>query len=228
MSGWIKIHRSISDHWVWECEYSQGQAWIDLLCHACHKDNTLTIKGQLIRLKRGDQARSEVTLSKTWKWSRNKVRRFLKNLENDSMIERKTTHLTSIISICNYDNFQSRDTSVGTANDTSVGTAKGQVSEHKQECKELKEWKESKFEEFWNAYSKKEGKAKCSVKFGKLSKEEIEKIILVVGDYVARTPDIQFRKNPLTWLNGSHWEDEVTSSDVGGDNAQPDWMRGML
>lgn len=121
MTGWIKLHRSVSDNWVWNCEFSYGQAWIDLLCHACHKPNKLTIKGQLILLGIGDQARSEVTLSKVWKWSRNKVRRFLSNLEKDGMIERKTTHLTSIISICNYSNFQHCD--------TADGTAKGQLKD---------------------------------------------------------------------------------------------------
>lgn len=130
MAGWIKLHRSISDHWVWDCEFSYGQAWIDLLCHACHKKNKLTIKGQLITLDIGQQARSEVTLAKTWKWSRNKVRRFLKNLEKDGMIEQKTTHLTSIISVCNYESFQHSE--------TSNGTPKGQVTEHKQEGKKEK------------------------------------------------------------------------------------------
>lgn len=123
MTGWIKLHRSVSDHWVWNCEFSYGQAWIDLLCHASHKPNKFAIKGQLISLGIGEQARSEVTLSKAWKWSRNKVRRFLSNLEKDGMIERKTTHLTSIISICNYSNFQHCD--------TSGGTAKGQLKDSK-------------------------------------------------------------------------------------------------
>lgn len=144
LNGWIKLHRSIEDHWVWDCEFSYGQAWIDLLINACHKPNKLNIKGRLIQLNRGEQARSEVTLSKRWKWSRNKVRRFLKNLENDGMIVQKTTHLTSIISICNYDVFQSNDTTDGTANETRNETAKGHLTEHKQEVKECKEGKEEK------------------------------------------------------------------------------------
>lgn len=121
-SGWISVDRAIADHWVWDCEFSTGQAWVDLLLHACHSGNKLMIKGQLITLQRGEQARSEVTLSAAWKWSRNKVRRFLKNLENDGMIEHKTTHLTSIISICNYNYFQ--------VNDTSDGTSKRHLAEH--------------------------------------------------------------------------------------------------
>lgn len=118
--GWISLNREISNHWVWDCEFSTGQAWVDLLLHACHSKGKLVIKGQLIELTRGQQARSELTLSKEWKWSRNKVRRFLKNLENDGMIEQKTGHLTSIITICNYDIFQS--------NATPDDTTKGQLA----------------------------------------------------------------------------------------------------
>ena len=36
---------------------------------------------------------------------------------------------------------------------------------------------------------------------------EIETILKVVDTYVNSTPDVQFRKNPLTWLNGQCWKD---------------------
>ena len=99
--GWISLNRELINHWVWDCEFSAGQAWVDLLLGANHKPAKLMIKGQLVEISRGQQARSELTLSKSWKWSRNKVRRFLKNLEKDGMIEVKSGHLTTVISICN-------------------------------------------------------------------------------------------------------------------------------
>ena len=131
--GWIKLHRGIADHWLWDCEFSYAQAWIDLLLKACYKPNKLMIKGQLVELKRGQQARSEVTLSREWKWSRGKVRRFINQCEKDGMIECKATHLTSIITICNYDSFQGSDTADGTPNATPGGTTNGQQTVHKQE-----------------------------------------------------------------------------------------------
>ena len=89
-----------------------------------------------------------MTLSRDWKWSRGRVRRFLNQCENDGMIECKSTHLTSIITICNYDSFQGCDTADGTANDTASGTsvctANGHLTVHKQECKELKNVEEGK------------------------------------------------------------------------------------
>lgn len=139
--GWVKIHREMSSHWVWDCEFSTGQAWVDLLMSACHKPNKFQIKGQIVELKTGQLARSEVTLAKDWKWSRNRVRRFLNNLEKDGMIEQQKGHLTSIITICNYSSFQANDTAGDTANGTGNDTSEGHLTEHKQECLRIKELK---------------------------------------------------------------------------------------
>lgn len=122
MAGWVSLHRSITKHWLWECEeFSKSQAWIDLILHACHKPNSLMIKGKLYKLERGQQSRSMLTLSKQWKWSRGKVKRFLDALATDSMIEQQTDINTTIITICNYNSFQDGDTTNGTADDTTNG-----------------------------------------------------------------------------------------------------------
>ena len=107
--GWVSIHRSIQDHWLWNHEpFSRGQAWVDLVIGANHTDGKLMIKGQLILLSRGQQARSMITLTDKWRWSRGKVKRFLNMLENEQMIVQQTNHLTSIITICNYNEFQDK------------------------------------------------------------------------------------------------------------------------
>lgn len=68
------------------------------------------------------------------------------------------------------------------------------------------------FERFWNMYDKKEGRSKCESKFKKLKPEQIEKIFEILPTYIARTPDSKYRKNPLTYLNGEHWNDETQPS----------------
>jgi uncharacterized phage protein (TIGR02220 family) len=142
MSGWIKLSRSMSDNWLWqEKPFSKGQAWVDLLMFANHRPTKILIKGQMISMSRGDQARSEVTLAESWGWSRGKVRRFLKTLEGDSMIVQQTGNATSIITICNYKAFQdggtTGDTADGTAGRTAPGTAPEHQAVHREECKEL-------------------------------------------------------------------------------------------
>ena len=71
---------------------------------------------------------------------------------------------------------------------------------------------EQNFENFWNRYGKKVGTFKCKELFLKLSLSEQEKILSVVDLYVLKTPDIKYRKNPLTWLNGKCWEDDYSDT----------------
>ena len=105
--GWISVHRSLLDHHFWGCEkFTKGQAWVDLILNANHKEKKALIKGQLIKVERGQQIRSQVTLAKTWKWDRKTVHRFLNLLESDLMIVQDSTHLTTVITICNYSKFQ--------------------------------------------------------------------------------------------------------------------------
>lgn len=65
------------------------------------------------------------------------------------------------------------------------------------------------FDEFWNMFDKKVDRRKCEDKYKKLSVAQIEKIKIALPIYIKSKPDIQYRKNPLTWLNGECWNDEV-------------------
>jgi hypothetical protein len=68
---------------------------------------------------------------------------------------------------------------------------------------------QDKFVLFWDLYDKKVDKVKTEKAFLKLSESEIELILQVVKKYVDSTPDVKFRKNPLTWLNGKCWNDVI-------------------
>jgi len=141
MTGWVKLNRSITEHWLWNDgePFSKGQAWVDLFTQANFKPTTISIKGKLINIGAGETARSEVTLAKDWKWSRGKVRRFLEKLKNERMIEQRAVQVTSVITICNYKAFQVSDTAGGTVDGTAHGTVGGtdavQYTVHKQEGK---------------------------------------------------------------------------------------------
>lgn len=144
--GWITIEREITDHWIWKKEpFTKGQAWLDLLLHANHKPTRILIKGKVLKLDRGEQGRSEVTLANRWKWSRNKVRRFLNLLKTEQMIEQRTEQQTSVISICNYSKYQDKPKQDGTGNETGDrtggGTGMGQGRDRwrntEEQCKQL-------------------------------------------------------------------------------------------
>jgi len=65
------------------------------------------------------------------------------------------------------------------------------------------------FESFWNLYDKKVDRKKCEQKFKKLKHKDVDKIFSTVELYIKANPDKEFRKNPLTYLNGECWMDEI-------------------
>lgn len=77
------------------------------------------------------------------------------------------------------------------------------------------------FDKFWDLYQKKTDKDKCAKKWKLLKNEEKQKAIEAIPKYVASTPDLKFRKNPLTWLNGKCWEDEITNEQTPKQPTQP-------
>jgi len=105
--GYISIHRKITENWLWLSEpFTKSQAWIDLLLMANHKENTFFLRGIKIEVKRGCLARGENNLSFRWKWSKGKVRNFIKLLESEQQIKLHRSNKINIIEILNYDSYQ--------------------------------------------------------------------------------------------------------------------------
>jgi DNA-binding PadR family transcriptional regulator len=78
------------------------------------------------------------------------------------------------------------------------------------------------FEKFWNLYDKKVAKDKCFKKFMKLSQSDIELIFKNLPEYIESTPDIQYRKNPETYLNNKSWNDEIIVKSIPNKPAEPE------
>jgi hypothetical protein len=72
---------------------------------------------------------------------------------------------------------------------------------------------EQYFEQFWNLYDKKVDRKKAFDKWKKLDIETMEKIIKITPDYVKKNNDVQYRKNPTTFLNNESWNDEIIKTD---------------
>lgn len=142
-SGWIKLHRSVFDNDLWMSEpFTKGQAWIDLIGNANHRPGVVWVRGVDISVDRGQIAWSELTMAKRWKWSRDKVRRYLRMLKTRHMIIQQKNNYTSITTICNYELYQSGDTPDETPNNTPDETPGNTPNKHqtihKQECKNEK------------------------------------------------------------------------------------------
>ena len=130
MKGYILISRKIMDlHFYFSEPFTKTQAWIDLLLLANYQDSRFQLRGITIRVKRGQIARSEDFFAKRWRWSRGKVRRFLNELANEQRIVQQTVQqncrLLGLITIINYDAYQTDGTTNGTTDSTTNGTTNG-------------------------------------------------------------------------------------------------------
>lgn len=105
--GYIRLHRSIEDNWVWQDKpFSKGQAWVDLLLLANHTDHKTPYGSTVVECNRGEVNRSMRYLAERWGWGREKVRTFLKQLEADEMISLQPTTKPTTILIDNYTKYQ--------------------------------------------------------------------------------------------------------------------------
>jgi len=68
---------------------------------------------------------------------------------------------------------------------------------------------DEQFDYWWNLYGKKIDRAKCERKWNKLTLAEKEACIAATPAYVASTPDLQFRRHPMTYLNNKSWENQI-------------------
>lgn len=108
MSGTVNIARSIFDHTVFADEpKTEREAWIWLIMEASWKPRTRRVGVVVVETQRGQLAASVRFLASAWKWTPAKVQRYLKRLEKLEMIRTQADTGVTVLTICNYDQYQS-------------------------------------------------------------------------------------------------------------------------
>jgi hypothetical protein len=214
MEGWIKIHRSIINNWIFSDE-EKFRAWIIILLTVNYESKKVNIGNLLLTCNRGESLLSLDSWSKLFgkKWNKSKVRRFFDLLQNDSMIVLKNEQKTTRLTVCKYDTYQD----MRNANETQVKRKRNASETQTTPTKESKESKEDniniQFNVFWNLYNKKIGnKDKCNTKWNKLTNEERQKIINTLPIWITQFKDKQFQPYPETYLNNKRWNDEINNN----------------
>jgi uncharacterized phage protein (TIGR02220 family) len=106
MAGWVKLYRSIQEHWIWE-DPVKLKWWLDLIMMANHQENKILINGELVTISAGERHTSEEKLASRWGVSRNTVRKFLTLLEKDDMISiKKSRQSGTTYKVLNYNVYQ--------------------------------------------------------------------------------------------------------------------------
>jgi len=115
LTGWIKLHRDIREHWIWQNPVYY-RAWSDMLMEANHKTKSRLYNGNLVIIKRGQIVGSLQSYANRWDMTVSQVRHFIDLLEQDKMVSKKTAQGFTHLSICNYDTYQSLQQADNTQN----------------------------------------------------------------------------------------------------------------
>lgn len=116
--GYYRMHRGWMDHPMFKPEpYTEREAWLWLIENAAWKDGRKRVGPCTIEVKRGQVAASLRFMACAWKWNEPKVRRFLSRMKTDAAIDAASDAGVNVITICNYEVYQSDHTQVDAADD---------------------------------------------------------------------------------------------------------------
>lgn len=111
---WVPIYSRLFDpdhELAGDDPVCQRWAWADICFMAQYKDGTRIFSGKVVTLRRGEFLASLRFLEKRWRWSKNRVARFLKALEKVDKIQPVETHRSgTVFAVVRYDDYcPSRD-----------------------------------------------------------------------------------------------------------------------
>jgi len=119
--GWVSAYRSLLD----DPQFKDPDAlalWVRLLLRANYEDKAVKLNHQVVHLKRGQFIAGRKSLAESSGVQESKVTRLLKRWQNEHQIEQQTFNKFRVISIVNYDSYQSSeqqsDGKVNTDNNT--------------------------------------------------------------------------------------------------------------
>jgi hypothetical protein len=228
--GFIMLHRTIQKHWIYEekRKFSKYEAWLDMLMMVNYKDNKILQDGKLVEVKRGERITSIRQLMERWEWSNTKVVNFLNLLSQDEMISYEITPkkktLIKILKYHEYQGFQDIGQSEETTQNNhrpitettqnNINNKDNKVNNVNKETLSIQQAEQ--FDYWWNLYNNKKGKVKCETKFKQLLKkyeysiiDEGTKKYLSHRQMLSEKGEfVPNQKNPLTFLNGEHFNDE--------------------
>lgn len=148
-TGWIKLHRSIQDNWIWSADksFDKAHAFTDIILSCNHADSKIAFDGKPMVIKRGELLTSILQLSQRWGWSTKKVGNFLNTLEQDHMISQERNTKRTLIKVLNYDTYQSTEPNSGKSEEQPKSND-GLSKENKQECIKTYKNKKNSFHNF--------------------------------------------------------------------------------
>lgn len=171
--GWVKYHRRLFD-WQWFTEPNMAHFFMALVALANHKPG----KWRGIEIGRGQLITGRKVLAEKTGLTERSVRTCLKKLISTSEVTIKVTNRFSIITICNYDKYQSCEDSERPAERPATGPTDDQQTTSQRPQTRMKELKNDKKKEERGPRSPFPSPSSPVL----LSTEEIEKLRTQLGE----------------------------------------------
>lgn len=123
MSGWIKISRTIQDHWIFENQ-KWFKWWCTILLQVNHSDAEKLFNGSILNIKAGQSIKSLRTWGLLFDCTPKTAGKFFDLLsENDMIIKERigtSKRSSTFITVVNWSKYQTGDDMVTKARKTSV------------------------------------------------------------------------------------------------------------
>mgnify|MGYP003632128708 FL=1 len=148
--GWIKIDRTIAEHWLWSDE-KKLKWWLTLLMEVNYADSKMSLGYKVYRVNKGQSSNSIRTWANIFKTGTKSVTKFFQMLELDGLVTKQTIgkgkQSTTLLTVCNYDSYEpisygletQENTQGSTQEQTQEGTREGDNKKREKDKKEKKE-----------------------------------------------------------------------------------------
>lgn len=196
---------------------TEREAFMWLVSEAAWKPYTKRVGSHVVEVRRGQVVASVRFMAEAWKWSKSRVGRFLDRLKNRDTIGTDARDSITVITICNYDKFQIGKPEAGQQRDSNAGQQRDKLESSETEDLSISgarvltlDHKAEFRTAFWPLYPHKVGKVRAEKAFLKARKSgaELQDILDGLRRYIGGKPDWCAWKDPATFLNGEHWNDE--------------------
>lgn len=137
MSGYIKLHRRLRSHPLFEADHNARHFFQDLLSDIAWKDTVQDWKGTPVKIGRGQVMKSQRAMADEYGFSHRETRTILNRLAKYEIIKIDTPldRGPCIVSVCNWDKYQDRRHTGDTPLDTQA-THRRHTKEEEEEVRE--------------------------------------------------------------------------------------------
>lgn len=234
--GFIMLQRKFFAHDFWEekRKFSRAEAFIDLIRSANFAPKRVLIGNTYIPLERGQQVASLRFLGKRWGWSTYKVSAFFKLLFEEKMASLETKHQQTIVTLCNYDTYNTPPKQNQTATKQQPNTNQTKHKKDKKENNTYSQSAKADAEAIWPIFPAKSRNRSSKLKLQQaLAKhkdrpstgELVANAKLWAGCHDWTKEGGQFAPAAHRWANERKWESvpEQTQNENGKSTSRPLW-----